>query len=344
MTTGRMSMVFFVAAVLAAAPACSKRQGGDGSTQAIAGLSAIPADAEIVFSFDVTRLLDSPLVERSVELVLARGDKLRDQWSALAAACQIDVRKQIRRVLIALGPLTKTGQPALMVVSGEVPEAKLATCVKTAFGKGTGEVSARTSGGRTIYTVKEADRQIWFAYGQADTIILGPNEAWVEQALAKGPKVSDGGSLKTLIARADQAAPIWAAGRPMPTVMDGLLGATGGTVKKPPQAVFASIDPSTGLRVEIGADMASEDDAKALEEFATTQLRILSLAAQWASLGPLVAKVHPVRDGAKVTFGLSLSMDEVNQLLRVIDSAPEDPQPSAPTVDGAPAVDAAPPK
>jgi hypothetical protein len=55
--------------------------------------------------------------------------------------------------------------------------------------------------------------------------------------------------------------------------------------------------------------------------------------------------VRTTRTAAKVTFGLSLSMDDVNQLMRVIDSPPEDPQPSAPTVDAAPApVDAAPPK
>ena len=286
--------------------------------------------------------IDEYFLERSRRRV--GRDTLRDQWSALAAACQIDVPTQIRRVLIALGPIDKAGaQPALMVVSGDIPESRLSTCVKAAFGTGTGEVSARTSGGRTIYSVKEPNRQLWFAYGQADTVVLGPDQAWLEAALARGPKVSDAGALKALVARADQAAPVWAAGKLTPSMVDGLTEKTGGAVKKPPQAVYASIDPTTGLRVELGADMADEDDAKALEAFATDQLRFLSIAAQWAALGPLVAKVHPRRDGAKVTFALSLSLAEVNQLMRVIDSKPEDPQPSAPTVDAA-TVDAAPSK
>lgn len=332
-------------ATIAAAPACSKKPGGGRAAPAITGLGAVPADAEAVFSFDVTRLIDSPLVARAAELLLARNDGLRTQWTALASACQIDVKTQVRRVVIALGPTTKAGQPALMVVTGDLPESKLAACVQKAFGTGTGTVTPKLTAGRTIYTVTQGARSMWFGYGQADTVVLGPNQAWVEQALGKDAKVTDSGTLKPLIARADQAAPIWAAGRLAPAVAEGLMKPTGGTLKKGPEAVFLSIDPSTGLRVELGADMASEDDAKTLEQFATDQLRLLAQLAQWANLGPAVAKVRAQRDGANVTFALSLSMDEVNQLMTAIDSTAEDPQPSAPTVDAAPgSVDAAPPK
>lgn len=345
--TGRFRMLATAAALaaLAVAPACSKKPGGGGAAPAVAGLAAVPADAEAVFSFDVPRLIDSQLIQRTVDVVLARSDGLRTQWTALAAACGIDVKTQVRRVLIALGPVSKTGQPALMVVSGDVPESKLSTCVQKAYGTGSGAVSSKITGGRTLYTVTQGNRSMWFGYGQADTVVLGPNQAWVEAALGKGPKVTDSGALKALIARADQAAPIWAAGHMLPAVTEGLMKPTGGALKKGPESVFVSVDPTSGLRVELGADMASEDDAKTLEQFATDQLRLLAQLAQWADLGPAVAKVRTKRDGANVTFALSLSMDEVNQLMTTIDSAPEDPQPSAPTVDAAPgSVDAQPQK
>jgi hypothetical protein len=332
----RGSMVV-LAAVLAAAPACKKKPPAEGSPMSVTGLAAVPADAEAVISFDVGRLVDSQLVARAAELLLQREPGLAAQWSRLATACQIDVRTQVSRVLLALGPAQpKAGARWLMVVTGDLPEARFALCVQNAAASGNGELAVRTSGGRTFYTVKEAGRTIWFGFGQPDTVVLGVDQGWVEQALAAGPKLADTGALRPLLARADQAAPIWAAGMLDPKVTAGLVRSVGGAMKQGAKAVFLSVDPSTGLRFELGADLHSEDDAKALEEFAKTQNSVIAMAAQVVSLGPLVAKLATARNGTHVTFGLSLSMDEVNQLLRAIDSPPEDPQDSAPAVDAAP--------
>jgi len=334
--TGRATLAV-LAVVLAAGPACRKKPADRSTAAALTGLAAIPADAEVVLSFDVGRLADSQLVGRGVELVLQRDPGLAGRWARLAAACQIDVRAQVHRVLLALGPATKAGQPGLMVVSGDLSEATIASCVKNAVGTGQGELAARTSGGRTIYAVTEAKRTVWFAFGQADTVVIGSDQAWLEQALAGGAKVSDGGALKPLIARADQAAPMWAAGRPGARLTEGLVRVTGGALKKGPQAVFLSVDPSTGLRFELGADLPTEEDAKVLEEFAKGQLPTMALVAQIRSLGPIVAKLAIKRTGTNVTAGISLSIAEVDQVLKAIDRPAEDPQDSAPTVDAAPA-------
>ena len=338
----RLALV--VALALAALSGCKKKPAGGKSATAIAGLGAVPADAESVISFDVGRLIDAPLVDRAVQLLLQRNQGLADRWTKVAASCQIDVRKQIHRVLIAFGPEVNGGAGAVLtVLSAEIPEAKLATCLRQVVGTGAGEVTAHTSAGRTIYTVKDAGRVVYYGYGQADTIVLGTSQAWVETALASsGPKATDSGALKPLLARADQAAPIWAAGRP-PRVSDGLIKLTGGAMKKGPQAFFLSVDPTTGLRLELGAELTSEDDAKVLEEFAKSQLPFLAMAAQIKALGPLVSKIAVARTGAVCTAKVSLSMEEVNDLMRVIDRPGADPQDSAPATDAAvpPAVDAA---
>lgn len=315
-----------VAAALAAAPACKSRSSADGSAAAVTGLGAVPADAEAVISFDVRRLAGSQLVERSVALLLQRDAELAARWERLAAACHLDVEKQVERVLLALAPATKdTGQRVLMVVTGDLPEATLATCVQTAVGSGGGQLVS----GKTLYQVTEGPRVIWFGYGRPDTVVLGSSRPWVEAALGKGPKLATDGALKPLLARADQAAPIWAAGRPGP-VGEGLIRVTQGRMKKGPQALFVSVDPTTGLRVEIGVELATEDDAKVLEELAKIQLPTLAMAAQAFSLGPLVAKVTAAREGATVKLRLSLGMEEVNQLLVAIDRTARDPQDSAP--------------
>lgn len=318
---------------------CNKKPADSAGVPAVTGLAAIPADATAVMSFDVGRLVGSQLVDRGIALVLARDPSLAAKWQRMAAACQLDLRAQIRRVILALGPPGKGGAPGpgLMVVSGDFSEATISACVKNAVGTGGGEVTARTQNGRTIYAVVDGKQSQWFGFGQADTVVLGSQVAWVEQALGAGPKVADSGALKALLARTDQAAPIWAAGIPAGPVAAGLTKLIGGTMQKGPQAVLLSVDPTTGLRVDLGAELASEEDAKALEDFAKTQLPTLSLLAQVRSLGPLVAKLAPTRTGTSVAFHISLSIEELNQLLQAIDRPAEDPQDSAPSVDAAPA-------
>jgi hypothetical protein len=329
MVQPRRSWAWVIAvAVLAAVPACRNKSSADGGGSAVTGLGAIPADAEAVMSFDVRRLADSQLVERAVALLLQRDPSLEQRWARVATACKLDLGNQIERVLVALAPATKEApQRVLMVLMGDLPEKTISTCLRDALGAGGGKVVAD----KALYQATEGSREVWFGYGRADTIVLGANRAWVEAALGKGPKLATEGALKPLLARADQAAPIWAAGRAGP-VANEMLRVTQGRMKQPPQAYFVSVDPTTGLRFELGVELASEDDAKVLEELAKVQLPTLAMAAQAFSLGPLVAKITPSREGPTVRLRLSLGMDEVNQLLVAIDRKPPDPQdsPAAP--------------
>lgn len=335
-----------IAAALAAVPACKDKPADQGAPAPIAGLGAIPADADGVIMFDVPKLADSALVMRGVDLMLQRDPTIEGRWSNLATACGIGERGAIRKVTLAYGPTpapaAQGGPPPLpailMIVTGDLTEATLPTCVKTAFGTGGGDVTARTAGGRTIYTATEGPRSLFFAFGQADTVVVSTSAPWLEQALGRGPKVTDKtAAIAALLARADQTAPLWATGKTDGPIVAGLVRATAGLLEKGPTAVFLALDPTSGLRAELAADLASEQDAKALEQFANTQLRFLSLVAQAKSLGPTVAKLAPVRAGTNVKFAISLSPAEVNQLMQAIDRPAEVPQDSPPSVDANPA-------
>jgi hypothetical protein len=295
----------------------------------LTGLAAIPGDAEAVISIDVDRFASGPLVERAVALLLARDPDLRGRWEKLAASCQIDVRAQVRRITFALGPIEAGKQPVLTVITGDVAEAKLATCVRAAVGQGGGELSVTAAAGRTIYQVKEGNRTQWFAFSQADTIVMSTEPAYLERALGDGEKVATGGALKPVIARADQKAPLWAAGRAR-RIGDGLVKLTGGKVTKPPQAIVAALDPSTGIDIALGVELTSESDARELESFTKGQLPLLAMAAQFKALGPVVAKLQTTRDGSLVTLKAAYSVEDINQLFKAIDSPATDPQDASP--------------
>ena len=315
--------------------ACGKKAAeSNNPSPEVTGLAAVPASAQVLIAVDVTKLQDSALVARAVDQLLMRDPVLATKWGEVQASCKLDLGKQLKRVMLALGPppqgaATGTG-PVLMVANGTIAEPDLANCIRTMVGKGGGALTVKTVGGRSLYQVKDGNRTMFFAFGRADTIILGTSEPWVLDALGTGPKAMDNPEIKTLLPLVDQNAPIWALGKVDERVRQGLVGASGGRLKTGPSAIVATLDPTDGARINLGAVMSSAEDAKALESFANTELKVVAMVAQMKSLGPLVAKVAVTAEGTVVRFRAPLTVEDVNQLLSVLDEKPASEQGSPP--------------
>src|SRR5690349_10108790 len=88
---------------------------------AVAGLSAVPATAQVVLAADVARVASSPLVTRAVETLLLKDADLMSRWQRLHDTCKLDINK-IKTVVLAIGPGAKGGQPGtgpvLMIATG----------------------------------------------------------------------------------------------------------------------------------------------------------------------------------------------------------------------------------
>jgi hypothetical protein len=321
-----------LAAVLAAG--CGKKSSKP--LPDVSGLLAVPASATAVVVADVSRVIDSQIVDRAVDQLLLRDPVLRDRWLALYNNCKIDARK-LRHVVLAIGPaqgagptgsMTRGGPqqaqgagtgPVLMIVTGQLVEAEFAACVRTIVGQGGGTVTGKDLAGRTLYQAKDGNRTMFFAFGKPDTVVLGSNEAYVTEALSAGKKAADNPELVGWMKLVDQNAPVWAAGKVDERVRGGLVKLTNGQVKQGPVAMVMSANPTDGLGLEVGAVMASEADAKTLESFAKTQMGLMSMAAQAKSLGKIVDKVTISADKQVVRFKAALSAQDVNLLISALD-------------------------
>jgi hypothetical protein len=305
-----------LAAVVAAG--CGKKSSK--ATAEVAGLSAVPASATAVVVVDVPRILGSQLVERAVDQLLLRDPLLRDRWEQLTTTCKLDARK-LKHVVLAIGshqPQAATG-PVLMVVTGQIVETELASCVRTIVGQGGGTLTAKDLGGRTLYQAKDGNRTMFFAFGKPDTVVLGSNEGYVTEALGPGKKAADNAELVGFMKLVDQKAPVWAAGKLDERLRGGLVKLTSGAVKEGPVAMLVSANPTDGLALEVGAVMANEQDAKTLESFAKTQIGVMAMAAQAKSLGTIVDKVTISADKQVVRFKAPLSAKDVNLLISALD-------------------------
>jgi len=299
----------------------------------ITGLAAVPASAQVVIAIDLPRVVDSPLVERAAEQLLARDPQLAKRWASFTDSCKIDLRKQVKRLVVAVGPhatnAPQTG-PMLVVATGTLAEAELSACVRAMVGQGGGAVNATTANGRTLYEASDVGRTMYFGFGRADTVVFGSDAAFVTEALGPGKKISEDGDVKAWLGLVDQNAPAWAIGRVDERVRAGLVRVTDKQLGAGPTAFVVAFDPTKGARVDLGAVMANAGDAKTLESFANNQLALLGMAAQAKRLMPVVDKVKISVDGSVVRFRVDLDVDDINLLVSALDGGPPPAQDSAP--------------
>jgi len=312
--------------------ACGKKKPA-GPPPEVTGLAAVPASAQVVLVGDVGKIVDAPLVSRAVDQLLGRDADLAARWQKLRDTCKLDA-SQIHHAALAIGP-TPTGQragtgPVLLVATGKLVEADLATCVRGMVGQGGGSLTAKDNGGRTLYQAKDGNRTLFFAFTRADTVVLGANEAFVLEAIGTGAKIPDNPEMTKWLGLAEQKSPLWGAGRVDERVRAGLLRVTAGKLTAGPSAIVLAIDPTSGARIELTAVMASSADAKALESFAQKQLGLIAMAAQAKGLGKLVDKIEVAATDTAVRFRLALDVDQVNQLISALDGGGADKQDSPP--------------
>src|SRR4051812_11331956 len=123
-----------VVALVVTAGCGSKKSG---KSPEVTGLAAVPASAQVVIVTDVARVVSSPIVERAIDQLMMRDADLATRWQRLLDTCKLDLAT-ISHVALAIGP--KTGDapgtgPVLMVVTGKLVEADLATCVRAMVGQ-----------------------------------------------------------------------------------------------------------------------------------------------------------------------------------------------------------------
>ncbi len=283
----------------------------------LTGLAAVPASAKVIIGADPARLAGSPLIARAAELMIAREPGIGDRLARLAAGCKLDWRTQINSLHLAL---TTDSPEWMMVATGALVETELARCVQSTVGTGGGSLTLTQVEGRSLYQAVDGDHTVYFAFGQADTIVLSGSRELVIAGLGTGQKAMDAPEVAALIGRADTHAPLWAVGKLDPAAGHRLLTLVKGAIETPPKAFLGVLDATEGFQAELVAVMGSEDDAKAMESQLKPMLELISLMAQARSLGPFAAKIAGSRDGDSIRFGVKLTAQEVADLLAEVDS------------------------
>jgi hypothetical protein len=318
------------------AAGCGRKSASLGVPPELTGLAVVPASAEVVLGVEPAKLVDAPVIDRAVDQLLLRESTLAERWRQFRDDCKIDLVKQVRRMLLAVGPSRGAGAtppgtgPVLLVVVGALPEAELKACVTRLVGSGGGTVTGKEVAGRTLYLAKDGNHVMYFAYGRPDTVVLGSDEAYVTEALGSGKKAPDNPDLASWFQTVNQNSPVWAVGRVNPRVQAGLVELTEGKISAGPTAIMFTADLADGVDLKLRAVMTTADQAKNLESYVKGLLALATAAAQVKSLGPVVSKVSVAAEDKILQLHLALSVNDVNLLLSALDAANRPAQDRAP--------------
>ncbi len=283
----------------------------------VEGLQAVPASASVVIGLDVRKLVESPVVLRAVDRMLARDATLKDEFGAVLGACKIDLTKDVDAATVAMIPRGSTTD-SLLVAKGRFSESALTACLGRFLGESGGRLESSEFEGRALYhqVGGEDPDGVWLSFGSKDTLLVASAREALELSLSDGEKLSGTKSaLARFASRARTDAAIWAMATIDAAIGKGLVEATGGQVK-PAQSILGSVDLSEeGMNLVLEVEMRSEQDAKTLISQVAIQAQGFAMVIQIDAIGPLIKKLQLGTDGPWATLGWRLSNQELADLM-----------------------------
>jgi hypothetical protein len=301
-------------------PANERKQRAEHAV-AVEGLDALPADVRVVVGANVPALAASPLVKDAFARMLGRDQAMAARLGELQTRCKLDPGKDLESVLVGLLGSTSS-RDVVLVAKGKLDETAIVACVEATLTEKGGKLEKKTDGALSVYVAHnpQGSGDIAFGFGAPGVILLADSEELLHTARdAASPKLKSNKDFVAMLAETDTRAALWGVGLVAPDVGRGIVDAASGKVKKPAQAMWGSVDLSTGLALELVVKMDADADAKGLAEVVQKQLGQYAIVAQAYALGPIVNKIKTETRGPLFVVTLALDAGELAKLQTLLD-------------------------
>ncbi len=276
----------------------------------VPGLESVPKQASLVLSADVETLKKSVVVKRMVRQMLLRDPGLRTEFANLSEACEFDIEKDLRHVVVGMG-----GGDVVAVASGQFIQSDIASCLNREARASGGTFEAKSKDGRSYWYVEKQGHKRWLSVPASKTLVIATSEAWLVSALDANASVLDNSAMASLIGQIRHTSNLWGVSQVPASIGANLTKITGGQVKRPPEALRFTIDLLGGLSFRLDAMMTSDEDAKSVSTFMELTLK---MAKGW-NLGKLASKMKTTVNKRAVTIQLEASLEELKEIVSLID-------------------------
>lgn len=276
-------------------------------------LSRLPQEASIVGGLNLDALRKGKLWASVIEAQNA-DPKDKKEYEDFKAQTGWDPVNSLAAVHFAIPADVDTSKEFGLLVTSTtaVDEKKLVAYFEAKAKEEKRSLLTAQHQGKTLYGVKEKNVDTWFAFIDGQTIAAG-GPVWtkkiVEISAGQGSGVDKNPKLMGLVGRSNRAAVLWVAGDLPPDKGTTPLGIT---IK----SLTAALDfPANGFKLDATTTTASPDEGKKLAELATQQLAQMKPMAGAMGLTDLLASLKVQQTAADVSFALSLTEPQLDQLV-----------------------------
>lgn len=271
-----------------------------------ASFSLFPADSEFVFGLDFAGVRESALWKAYRQPLL--GVLAEEQALAqFQNACGTDLISELESIRIG-GP--STDEDRLTFIVKGFRRDQVDSCARALAEREEHELEIKGEGNLVHYSDEQDG--VWLAWLDERTFLTGNHEdrAWFEKRMSGEDGLEDDAPLVSLIDSEVEKRGAWFGTIPAAEgpFAEGLATAGG----PEPEAIFGSVVPSEGLRVDVGVRFASAALAEQTRQGLSELLPMLKM--QMGQLGGLVDKIDMSTADSDMLVQVALSEKELRDL------------------------------
>jgi len=147
----------------------------------------VPADAEIVVSFNVRQMLDSPLIKKHALKEMKDALQKNEHANQALKAVGLDPFKDVSSVVIT-GTGGTAANKVLVVVRGNFDPEKVHTTIVAEDKKNPGKVKVLKEGDTRLYEIHAEGKPAYAAFADKGTLVVSPSKEYALEAVKNAGK------------------------------------------------------------------------------------------------------------------------------------------------------------
>jgi hypothetical protein len=147
----------------------------------------VPGDAEIVVTFNVRQMLDSPLVKKHALKEMKDALQKNEQVTQALKAVGFDPFKDVNSVVFT-GSGSANANKVLAVVRGTFDPDKVHTAVAAEIEKKPGKVKILKEGATRLYEIQAEGKPAYAAFADKGTLVVSPSKEYTLEAVQNAGK------------------------------------------------------------------------------------------------------------------------------------------------------------
>jgi polyhydroxyalkanoate synthesis regulator protein len=272
--------------------------GGSAPVRAEAPEKLLPADCEMVMSFNIKNMMASQAFNKHFKEMLEKQINSNEQFKKVLSAINMDPMKDLHSITMAFSDLKiEPGNPRpdmqiFVVVKGKFDTQKIETAITLFSADGKDKVAVSQVGNRKVFEFKGDDRTMFGAFLDNDTAVFADKKDRLVSSLEKR---SEGKGMNKdfakVLDRVDTKRSMWMAMVVPASVKDLVKILPRGEVFEKVEGAVFSVNVTDGLAVEMNVYTTDKDAAQQIKDM---------FQEGKENLGPLTLQIPDADLGAEV--------------------------------------------